>query len=119
MGSKTQLCWKCDKATGGCSWAHNGTPVKGWTAEPTVIRDDTDINGSIIKSYRITKCPLFSPENRKQKRITLEELKNIFGVSRRCIGRWDEQTLIAKAEQKGLHLIIEREKEYRAFYITK
>ena len=117
MGN-TQLCWKCDKATGGCSWAHNGTPVKGWTAKPTVIRDDTDINGSIIKSFRIIKCPLFVPENRKTKRITLEQLSKILGVSHRKIGRMDDASLIAEVEQKGLHLIIERE-NYRAFYITK
>lgn len=38
-----QLCWKCQRATGNkdlqCPWFRDFTPVKGWTAEPTNIRN--------------------------------------------------------------------------------
>ena len=50
-----QLCWRCAKACGGCSWSSSLTPVEGWEAEPHLIKDATgDIN-----TYKIRKCPLF------------------------------------------------------------
>lgn len=112
-----QLCWECDRATGGCSWSRRFIPVKGWTAKPTIIRDDSETYGTVIKSYHITKCPLFKAD--KKRRITCAELGKALGVSSKTVHCWDEQTLIDKAEQKGLHITIERVKENRAFYITK
>ena len=54
------LCWKCQNATGGCSWSSDFTPVEGWNAMPTRIRQskgykDTD-------SYIVKKCPQFVPD---------------------------------------------------------
>lgn len=59
-----QLCFDCKKAVGGCSWSRTYTPVDGWTAEPTMIKQDGKMgrlgranNG--IPSYQITQCPQF------------------------------------------------------------
>ena len=50
-----QLCWQCQKATGGCPWSDNFKPVEGWVAKPTIIKD----SARDIKTYKIKKCPLF------------------------------------------------------------
>lgn len=49
----SQLCWHCANATGKCSWSRDFTPVKGWTATPTIIKNDDHIQSS----YAITACP--------------------------------------------------------------
>lgn len=49
FSSKEQLCWHCEKATGGCSWSKSFTPVEGWTAKPSG------------NSYRIKACPEYVP----------------------------------------------------------
>ena len=50
-----QLCWRCQKACGGCSWSRNFEPVEGWEATPTVVKDSV----GDIDSYKITGCPEF------------------------------------------------------------
>lgn len=50
-----QLCWRCEKACGGCSWSDELNPVKGWTAKPVVVKDSE----GAIRSYNIKKCPEF------------------------------------------------------------
>ena len=50
-----QLCWRCKKACGGCSWSDWLKPVEGWTATPTVVKD---FMGD-FESYKIKKCPEF------------------------------------------------------------
>ena len=54
---KGQLCWTCKNANGNdCSWfSKEAEPVEGWTAKPTIIKN----NDGIMKSYRITKCPKY------------------------------------------------------------
>ncbi len=53
------LCWACKNAYGGCSWADELIPVRGWKAKPTTIgaasRGDSG-------SYIVMKCPHFWPE---------------------------------------------------------
>lgn len=46
------LCWRCDRAIGGCSWSRSFTPVEGWEAQynPT------------IKSYHVISCPEYVPD---------------------------------------------------------
>lgn len=51
-----QLCWSCKNACGGCPWSKNLTPVEGWIAEPTVIRDS---GKPAMHSYKITYCPKY------------------------------------------------------------
>lgn len=48
----SQLCWKCRKATGFCSWSSNFVPVENWDADKVITKDG-------IKTYRIRACPLF------------------------------------------------------------
>lgn len=54
-----QLCWKCAKATGKCSWSKNLTPVEGWTAK-LVLRVNWD--GEMGTNWAISKCPEFEKE---------------------------------------------------------
>lgn len=53
---KIQLCCYCRYATGGCSWSDKFEPVRGWDAEPTIIKD-SEIGD--IPSYEIKHCPQF------------------------------------------------------------
>lgn len=58
---KSQLCWKCQRACGGCPWSRELKPVKGWKAKLTTIRS----NGiKEYNSYRIIECPLFVEDER-------------------------------------------------------
>ena len=53
---KETLCWECENATGGCSWSNHWehSPVPGWTAVETKIRNNNTGNGS---SYIVIDCP--------------------------------------------------------------
>jgi hypothetical protein len=53
------LCWLCKRAYGLCSWSRHFEPVKGWEAEPTVIKGDKKGRNPDIHSYEVKKCPLF------------------------------------------------------------
>ena len=55
-----QLCWTCKNACGGCEWSRDFKPVKGWTAEKTIISETA---GS-FESYKITKCPKYISDRR-------------------------------------------------------
>lgn len=53
-----QLCWDCEKATGGCTWARRLKPVEGWVARK--------INPSPTKpyvTYFIESCPEFKRDS--------------------------------------------------------
>lgn len=54
-GYGEQLCWRCAKATGKCSWSRNLTPVPGWTA--TTVKRETYLQAA--DNYYITACPLY------------------------------------------------------------
>lgn len=58
LGKKLQLCWDCEKATGGCSWSEKdkAEPIPGWDAEPDVMNSDTDRE---VQTFRIYYCPQF------------------------------------------------------------
>ena len=59
------LCWKCANACGKCSWSDGTfTPVEGWTAEQTSIREQHIEYGKEhpIISYHVTACPLFEDD---------------------------------------------------------
>lgn len=66
MTRSSNICFDCKKAYGGCSWTEldkNGRvrfePVPGWTAKEITIRFDKRKE----KTWHITKCPLFEPDN--------------------------------------------------------
>lgn len=52
---KDSLCWWCKNCYGGCSWAEDFTPVKGWTAEPTIIRSKD--GKRTYPSFKVSQCP--------------------------------------------------------------
>ena len=77
-----QLCWKCQRATGNkdlqCPWFRDFTPVKGWTAELTNIRNvrtkeydgqPVDERTENIETFAIFDCPLFLKDKRKRRPI--------------------------------------------------
>lgn len=59
-GRKTQPCWGCKHACGGCSWSQSFIPVPGWDATETFV--DPSKCGGAYKSYQIEKCPEFEPD---------------------------------------------------------
>ena len=79
-----QLCCKCQRATGNkdlqCPWFRDFTPVKGWTAEPTNIRNvkmkeydgqPVDERTENIATFAIFDCPMFLKDKRKRRPIVL------------------------------------------------
>lgn len=84
-----QLCWKCQRATGNkdlqCPWFRDFTPIKGWTAEPTNIRNvrmkeydgqPVDERTENIATFAIFDCPMFLKDKRKKRPIVLEVKNN-------------------------------------------
>ena len=84
-----QLCQGCQRATGNkdlqCSWFRDFTPIKGWTAEPTKIRNvrTKEYNGQPveertenIETFAIFDCPMFLKDKRKRRPIVLEVRNN-------------------------------------------
>ena len=79
-----QLCWKCQRATGNkdlqCPWFRDFTPIKGWTAEPTNIRNvriqeydgqPGEERTENIATFAIFDCPMFLKDKRKRRPIVL------------------------------------------------
>ena len=63
-----QPCWDCAKYYNGCSWSRDFTPLEGWVATPTYKAGVTRSDGTRyppMKSYHITYCPEFEPEERR------------------------------------------------------
>ena len=84
-----QLCWKCQRATGNkdlqCPWFRDFTPIKGWIAEPTNIRNvrmkeydgqPVDERTENIATFAIFDCPMFLKDKRKRRPIVLEVTNN-------------------------------------------
>lgn len=84
-----QLCWKCQRATGNkdlqCPWFRDFTPVKGWVAEPTNIRNvrmkeydgqPVEERTEKIETFAIFDCPMFLKDKRKRRPIVLEVRNN-------------------------------------------
>lgn len=49
------LCWRCKNSCGTCSWSRSLIPVKGWKAEPSIVRNC----GVNFNTYSIKECPQF------------------------------------------------------------
>ncbi len=67
--TKNTLCWKCLRYN--CPWIQNATPIKGWTAEPTVVKNK---NGS-MRSYHVIACPLYKGRV-KDAKVTTTDVKD-------------------------------------------
>ena len=60
-----QLCWKCKKACGGCSWSESLTPIDGWTAEKRVKKYNLFGEPAFYETYEITGCPEFVHDGKR------------------------------------------------------
>jgi len=71
--SDSSICFDCANAVGGCSWSRRDEatgeikfePVPGWTAQEVCRYDDN--RKQYTKSWRITACPLFVPDEGEDK----------------------------------------------------
>jgi hypothetical protein len=62
--SHSTLCWKCQKASGGCSWSRDFIPVDGWEAKPSQIliacqNQTKDKKPKYTESFDVHSCPEF------------------------------------------------------------
>ena len=58
-----QLCWKCKKACGLCSWSHHFEQIPGWTAKPIHRRSGTSKGIDVMMdTFSIKDCPMFEEE---------------------------------------------------------
>lgn len=55
MGKSNLMCGECVRPIYDCPWMSKGKPVKGWTAEKSVVH----AAGKSMKTYHIIRCPLF------------------------------------------------------------
>ena len=74
VGKRTNICFDCQKACGGCSWSEidpatkkpRFEPVPGWTAKKVMLKTGTTGSKSIwVENYHITACPEFVPDRGK------------------------------------------------------
>ena len=71
INSRTNICFDCQKACGGCSWSEldpatkkpRFEPVPVWTAEKKkLIVSCSKGKRIVIDTYHITACPEFVPD---------------------------------------------------------
>ena len=55
MKPESTICWKCRRASGGCSWSRNFVPVKGWDAKEKTMK-------KIGLTYLVKSCPEFEED---------------------------------------------------------
>ena len=55
MIPKSTICWKCKKASGGCSWSRDFVPVDGWDAKEKTMQ-------RIGLTYLVKYCPEFEED---------------------------------------------------------
>lgn len=58
----TNICFDCENACGGCSWAKKYEPVPGWTAEKCHLPVNNFGGVQFVETYHITACPEFIPD---------------------------------------------------------
>lgn len=81
--SNANLCFRCQKACGGCSWSEldpvtrkpRFEPVPGWTAKKILLNvGRSRKKRHIIETYHITACPEFVPdEERHVERVSITD----------------------------------------------
>lgn len=73
----TNICARCQKACGGCSWSEldpntgkpKFKPVNGWTAEEVPLNLGYASRGRrVINTYHITACPEFVKDEKRKRR---------------------------------------------------
>ena len=78
------ICNICARAVGFCSWAKDLTPVEGWTAESTYIKQTIFDNRQVHKGYTsfcVKDCPLFVEDaptlkdRQEQRKLLMKEME--------------------------------------------
>lgn len=65
--TKTNICFDCQKACGGCSWSKKFEPVPGWTAEPVLLNlGKVHSKKRHVRTYHITACPEFVKDEKRK-----------------------------------------------------
>jgi len=72
MDKKETLCWDCQRAVCGCSWAKKLKPVEGWVAEENE------------RGFRVVECPLFIEDF---KAVRLPEIAEILNIPREVLSK--------------------------------
>lgn len=71
---KTNICFDCQNACGGCSWSEINPetkkprfePVPGWTAQEVILNVGRSRSGyGLVHTYHITACPQFVPDEKR------------------------------------------------------
>lgn len=80
--SRTNICFDCQRACGGCSWSACDPvtekplfrPVPGWTAEPSMLypAGGAAKRTSEVWTYHVTACPLFVRDEPRESRPMYE-----------------------------------------------
>ena len=91
--SQANICFSCARACGGCSWTGidakgklRWEPVPGWTAKKVKMRLG---NHKVTDTYHITACPLYSHEEKKERKgvhLELTEEENREFLARAALG---------------------------------
>lgn len=73
--TSTNICFDCEKAVGGCTWARNFIVPEGATYQPVYDKNKP----GVVLTMNITACPLFerSPNRRSVGIISEEENENM------------------------------------------
>lgn len=74
---KGALCWKCSKATGGCSWSKCLLPVDGWEAEATTVDG--------LPTHKVVSCPCFEKDKKK---VPVKDIEPLMNISLKTLGRY-------------------------------
>ena len=79
MSQRTStLCWNCKNTNGTvCPWFEDFTPVKGWTAKPTLLNCPNNSNDDrVVRSFKVIACPLFEPESERSAAAYAEDMSD-------------------------------------------
>ena len=126
---KESICQTCFNF--GCDWHLYFQPVDGWTAEPTVLREGLNRDGSrrTVESYHVTACPLYKErEVNWVRRVLLKEMCKDLGVCWETMRRWlrDPGHYESGANRvrdfyhdKGYYLLTRRRNKHNAYYLVR
>lgn len=109
-GESQTLCWSCQRATNspelGCPWSRiNGTPVDGWTATKTIIRNPKKERRGTA-SYVVRECPLFLRDGKEQPACFYYKIKH----------QGEEYTIAQMAEREGVSVAVIRGRVKKGCY---
>jgi hypothetical protein len=93
------ICWSCKFATGGCSWALDGTPVEGWEATKTVLR----CNDRSTTSYIVRKCPQYKFDKLE---VRIADLCKLLNISERTFYRSSRDILMTRLTNAGYNVSV-------------